>query len=163
MTRESDSIVIVERFEDSLSGKPVLEQDDIFFSRIIAITAPIKIVKVVVLIPPPVEPGDAPMNIRMMMKNCVACRSEAISSVLAPAVLGVTDWKKEANILPPQSREPSVIVLENSNTKITIVPNAIRSSSHREHHFGMKGQTRLFLRYSIRSDITIKPSTACNN
>lgn len=31
--------------------------------------------KVVVLIPPPVEPGDAPMNIRMITKKRVACLS----------------------------------------------------------------------------------------
>ncbi|MNT91800.1 hypothetical protein D3C72_2329570 [compost metagenome] len=54
-------------------------------------TAPTSIVNVVVLIPPPVELGDAPINISMIIKNCDACRSAPISRELAPAVLGVTD------------------------------------------------------------------------
>jgi hypothetical protein len=56
-------------------------------------------VALVVFTPPPVEPGEAPMNIRTSMRRRVAFVREPISTVLKPAVLGVTDWKKEANIL----------------------------------------------------------------
>ena len=55
--------------------------------------------KVVVLIPPPQEPGDAPMNISMMKKSKVELRNELISTVLNPAVRVVTDWKTETNII----------------------------------------------------------------
>ncbi|MNL78872.1 hypothetical protein D3C87_2053600 [compost metagenome] len=55
-----------------------------------ATIAPKRMAKVVVLIPPPVDPGDAPMKIRMTMKNWVACRSAFTSRVLAPAERGVT-------------------------------------------------------------------------
>ena len=50
-----------------------------------------KIAKVDVLIPPPVEPGEAPININMMIIVRVTCEKDAISSVLKPAVRGVTD------------------------------------------------------------------------
>ncbi len=44
----------------------------------------------VVLMPPPVEPCDAPMNIRIAMKNSVESLREAISTVIKPAVQVVT-------------------------------------------------------------------------
>jgi hypothetical protein len=46
--------------------------------------------KVVVLIPPPVPPGDAPTNIRRMKTKSVTWCRDPISSVLNPAVRGVT-------------------------------------------------------------------------
>ena len=52
----------------------------------------------VVLTPPPVEPGEAPMNISASMRRIVALVRDPMSTVLKPAVLGVTDWKKEAKI-----------------------------------------------------------------
>ncbi|MNP86201.1 hypothetical protein D3C76_1862920 [compost metagenome] len=61
-----------------------------------AYTAPIMIRNVVVLMPPPVEPGEAPINISNMKKNCVACRISVISMVLVPEERVETDWKKEA-------------------------------------------------------------------
>jgi hypothetical protein len=53
----------------------------------------------VVLIPPPVEPGEAPMNMRTMRRRSVALVKSPISTVLKPQVLGVMDWKRDARIL----------------------------------------------------------------
>jgi len=47
--------------------------------------------KLVVLIPPPVEPGEAPINIRIIMTRIVALVNWPISTVLKPAVRGTTD------------------------------------------------------------------------
>ncbi|OQA75189.1 MAG: hypothetical protein BWY32_03381 [bacterium ADurb.Bin243] len=46
---------------------------------------------VVVLIPPPVPPGEAPMNINIMHTKIEGSRSLPLSIVLKPAVLKVTD------------------------------------------------------------------------
>ncbi len=45
------------------------------------------IAKVVVFIPPPVPPGDAPMNIRIIMRNMEFSLIWERSKVLKPAVL----------------------------------------------------------------------------
>jgi hypothetical protein len=50
----------------------------------------------VVLTPPPVDPGDAPINIRVMMRRIEAFVRLPISTVLKPHVRGEADWKKEA-------------------------------------------------------------------
>ena len=47
--------------------------------------------KVVVLIPPPVEPEEAPININMIMLNILALVIPAISMLLNPAVLADAD------------------------------------------------------------------------
>ena len=47
--------------------------------------------KVVVLIPPPQDAGEAPMNIRMIRKKRDAFDSDPISTVLNPAVRAVID------------------------------------------------------------------------
>ncbi len=52
----------------------------------------------VVFTPPPVDPGEAPINMRMMRIRIVSLAKSPISTVLNPAVRGVTDWKKEARI-----------------------------------------------------------------
>jgi hypothetical protein len=44
--------------------------------------------------PPPVLPGAAPINIRSIVSSLPPSEREAISTVLKPAVLGVTEWKK---------------------------------------------------------------------
>jgi len=49
---------------------------------------------VVVLMPPPVDSGDAPMNMRTMNKNTVPGARFANETVLKPAVLGVIPWKR---------------------------------------------------------------------
>ena len=53
----------------------------------------------VVLTPPPVDPGEAPINIRTSIRRMVALVRAPISTVLNPHVRGVIDWKKEAKIL----------------------------------------------------------------
>lgn len=53
---------------------------------------------VVVLIPPAVEPGEPPVIINIIIIKTPASLSAVKSTVLKPAVLGVTDWKKEPKI-----------------------------------------------------------------
>ena len=52
---------------------------------------------VLVLTPPPVEPGEAPINIRMIKRKTAAKLSEFRFMVLKPAVRGVITWKREEN------------------------------------------------------------------
>jgi len=46
--------------------------------------------KVTVFIPPPVDPGEAPINIKIIIKKSVGVASLPMGKVLNPAVLGVT-------------------------------------------------------------------------
>jgi hypothetical protein len=63
-----------------------------FFRPLIVLKAERSITeKVVVLIPPPVEPGDAPMNIRNIMKIRTGWPRWVKSTELNPAVRQVTD------------------------------------------------------------------------
>ena len=55
----------------------------------IAITA-----RVVVFIPPAVEPGEPPINIRITVSILLAGERAAVSVVLKPAVLAVTESKR---------------------------------------------------------------------
>ena len=59
----------------------------------------IRTVMVVVFIPPAVEPGEPPINIRMIRSMRPAPLKDVRSDVLKPAVLGVTDWNRERHIL----------------------------------------------------------------
>ncbi len=69
--------------------------------------------KLVVLIPPPVEPGEAPMNMRMIMTRIVGLVSWPMSTVLNPAVRGVIDWKRESrNCVWPGDALQDMIRLE---------------------------------------------------
>ena len=52
---------------------------------------------VLVLTPPPVEPGEAPINIRMIKRKAAAKLIEFRFKVLKPAVRGVITWKSEEN------------------------------------------------------------------
>ena len=56
--------------------------------------------KLDVLIPPPVDPGEAPMNIRIIISRMVGLAKAAMSTVLNPQVRGVTDWNNEASTRP---------------------------------------------------------------
>lgn len=51
--------------------------------------------KVLVFIPPPVDAGDAPTHISMMVKKTTGILKPAISTVLKPAVRGDTDPKRK--------------------------------------------------------------------
>ena len=50
---------------------------------------------VVVFIPPPVEPGEAPIHIRIIIRNIVGYPHREISVILNPAVLALTLPKNE--------------------------------------------------------------------
>lgn len=50
--------------------------------------------KVVVLIPPPVEPGDAPINMIIINKIIVGTVNRVMSIMLKPAVLPEIVWNK---------------------------------------------------------------------
>ena len=54
--------------------------------------------KVVVFMPPAVDPGEPPININAIMIMQPVSLIVVRSTVLNPAVLGVTDWKKELQI-----------------------------------------------------------------
>ena len=60
----------------------------------------VAIANVLVLIPPPVEAGEAPIHINKIVNITVGKLKSAISKVLKPAVLGVTDPKKAVTIFP---------------------------------------------------------------
>ena len=49
---------------------------------------------VVSFIPPPVEPGAAPMNIKSIENTFIIGDIPSISIELKPAVRSVADWKK---------------------------------------------------------------------
>jgi hypothetical protein len=63
------------------------------------ITEKITIAIVVVLSPPPVETGEAPMNINIIVKILLLGDRFAMLRVLNPAVRDVTDWKSEGRNL----------------------------------------------------------------
>ena len=69
-----------------------------FPSRNVVIIDKIKTAKVVVLIPPAVDPGDPPIIIRMISKNLPDSVKTARSTVLNPAVLELTDWNNDIAI-----------------------------------------------------------------
>ena len=90
--------------------------------RIIEVTVAKIIAKVVVFIPPPVEPGDAPKNIKMMIKNNEASCNAPVSIKVYPAVREVVDKKKVPINLCHQSQLPIVFSLLYSKKNNTIVP-----------------------------------------
>ena len=59
---------------------------------------------VVVFIPPAVEPGEPPISIRMIISRSPVSLISVRSTVLNPAVLGVTDWNREDRNLFPRGR-----------------------------------------------------------
>ena len=80
---------------------------------------------VVVLIPPPVDAGDAPINIKIIIKNKVLSLNKVKSIVLYPAVLSVTDWNIEDKTFSFILRLPKVPLLLNSFINIKNIPMAI--------------------------------------
>ena len=57
--------------------------------------------KVFTLMPPPVEPDPAPINMRIMVSRVPLWLRERRSTVLKPAVRGVTAWNAAINSLSP--------------------------------------------------------------
>ena len=66
---------------------------------------------VVVLIPPAVEPGEPPINIKIMVMKRVGIVKPFKSNVLYPAVLGVTEAKNDATTFWPKVKSPIVFGL----------------------------------------------------
>ena len=80
--------------------------------------------KVVVLIPPPVLPGDAPINIRMTIVKRLVSDILPMSVVLYPVVVDAEiDWNEEIiNLSPIVTSERQF-----SETKIITVPKNIKT------------------------------------
>ncbi|MNP66580.1 hypothetical protein D3C76_1623070 [compost metagenome] len=93
---------------------------------------------------------------RITIKNCDACLISPIANVFAPAVRGVIDWNKELRILPPQFKDPNVLVFVNSNINITTAPSMIRNVVEDNTTFVCKDNLPI-LRKSTMSDKTINP------
>jgi len=85
----------------------------------------VMIAKVVVLIPPPVPPGLAPMNIRKMTTITLMRVMFSRGIVLNPAVRGVTDWKRQISPLAGQARSRRVAGFRNSRRKSARNPPTI--------------------------------------
>ena len=91
-----------------LASKRRLNSTTSFLSRKRAMVDATSTAKVVVLTPPPVEVGDAPINIMSIIKNMVGWVKEAKSTVLKPAVRKETDWNMEASHCCPKGACPMV-------------------------------------------------------
>ena len=71
------------------------------------------IAKELVLIPPPVELGDAPTHIRKIKINIVGILNSPVSTVLKPAVLVVTAPKNAVANFPPKLWPDKVLLYSN--------------------------------------------------
>ena len=65
------------------------------------------IVKVVVLIPPPVDKGEAPIHIKNMVRTRVGAVSACMEKLLKPAVLQVVAPRKDTASFPRNGRSCS--------------------------------------------------------
>jgi hypothetical protein len=72
--------------------------------------------------PPLVEAGPAPMNIKVLMMRSVGSFIAPTSTVLKPAVRGDTPWNQPASNLSPTPSWPSVAELLHSNASTTTGP-----------------------------------------
>ena len=79
------------------------------------------IVIVVVFIPPPVDKGEAPIHINRRVRNQVDGRREVRSTVLKPAVRGVTALKKDTASFPLNG-SPLRQLLFSDNQKSKVPP-----------------------------------------
>ena len=90
------------------------------FPRMVHTMVAASTVKVVVLMPPPVEPGQAPMNMSNTERTFVNSNCEAISTEANPAVRVLVDWKK-AQLSFSSTFRPCMVLL-NSRRKKPRVP-----------------------------------------
>ena len=113
--------------------------------------------KVVTLMPPPVPPGAAPMNIRMHIMHFVMVLMPARSTVLKPAVRALTDWNRLFTSLSPTPMPPRVTGLYHSkNAKLRVPPTM---SSTVQNKTTLVCRVRCFVRrHCARSCQTKKPS-----
>ena len=85
--------------------------------RTVAQSASTVMPNVVVFTPPPVPPGDAPMNISSIVTKSAGTVMAPTSIVLNPAVRGVTAANHAASSDSPDPIEPSVRGLAHSSTR----------------------------------------------
>ena len=85
--------------------------------------------KVVVLMPPPVDPGDAPTNINTIMTSRPALLKPLRSTVEKPAVRAVMLWKN-AVIKSRWSVICSSAAPPNSNTAVVVSTTLVLSLIH---------------------------------
>src|SRR5665648_870438 len=85
------------------------------FPLIFDAIAIIIIPKVVTLMPPPVEPGAAPININRMLVILETSLISLMGRELKPAVRQVTEWKTTALIFSNRVKEPKVSGLPDSS------------------------------------------------
>ncbi len=78
---------------------------------------------VVVLIPPAVDTGDAPIIIKIIKHNIELWWKELISNVLNPAVRALTDWKNDIESCSNVDKSAKLFVC--SVKKRNIVPKII--------------------------------------
>ena len=111
---------------------------------------------VVTLTPPPVEPGAAPMNCRMLIQSLVTGPQASRSMVFMPAVRVETDWNSDAMILPGTLSPPMVAGLFHSIRPMSRAPSTQRM---RENSSTTRAcsERRRRLRYSPSSTQTMKP------
>ena len=124
--RYSIKIHVAFRVIISSSRRPKTSVD--FLLRNVVTTESASTANVVVLIPPAVDPGDAPMNIRIMIKKRPLSVSAARSIVLNPAVLALTDWNEDAAICSDKvrpSKEAVPCSKRNKRTEPLMIKNAV--------------------------------------
>ncbi len=92
------------------------------------ITVNIIIARVVVLIPPAVDPGDPPINIYIIVITFPDPDIAVVEILLNPAVLGVTAEKYELTSLSPKLILDIVPGLLHSATKKSTVPITIKET-----------------------------------
>ena len=121
----------------------------------------IKTASVVVFIPPPVDAGDAPINIKIIITNTLLSRKVAKSSVLKPAVLAVTDWNIADSTFPFKGKSAIVAFWLNSIRKINNAPTkisvAVENNTTLECTFNF--ENLLFLTISSTTGNPSPPST----
>lgn len=88
---------------------------DLPLARLIILSS--AMAKVLVLIPPPVDWGEAPIHINIITNNSVGRYNAAVSMVLNPAVLGVVAPKRAVTILPKPLCSASVLLYSRIKNK----------------------------------------------
>src|SRR5690606_1421540 len=104
--------------------RPKISRLSLPFARLIMLRT--AIANVVVLIPPPVDPGEAPIHIRNIMTSRVGKDWPAVFETLKPAVRALFPLKNAA-IHFPHSVGCSDSTLSYSNTNVIMVENTIKA------------------------------------
>lgn len=108
-----DKVRIANALREEMGDISLLKISILSFPFAILIKFKIAMAKVLVLTPPPVDPGEAPIHINNRMIKVVEKCNDEVSTVLNPAVRGVAAPKNAVTILPID--QCSAKVLLNSN------------------------------------------------